>query len=33
MTAVATIAEKQRLAEAMAFCSTFSARGLMTSDA
>ena len=33
MTAAATIAENQRLAEAMAFCSIFSARGLMTSDA
>ena len=33
MTAAATIAESQRLAEAMAFCSIFSARGLMTSVA
>ena len=33
MTAVAITAENIRLAEAMAFCSTFSARGLMTSDA
>ena len=33
MTTAATIAESQRLAEAMAFCSIFSARGLMTSIA
>ena len=33
MIAVAITAENERLAEAMAFCSIFSARGLMTSDA